>query len=259
MLSGSPASSTYRPHSPHSPHSPHRMLRALRALSKLVAEALSPPGCASCDAAVPSERVFCPACARSLDRSRDPAAGAELLGAAAEACPPGLERAVAFSSFGGSVATALRRLKYEDRPDLARPLGHLLRRAARAAELDGDVVVPVPLHPRRLAERGFNQAALLASEVADELAIPLAARALERARDTPQQAMLDRGARLANVASAFRAREPLTIRGRRVLLVDDVLTTGATLSACAQALVGAGAVSVAALVLARAEAEPRAA
>jgi ComF family protein len=151
------------------------------------------------------------------------------------------------------VAAALRRLKYEERPDLARPLGHLLRRAARDADLGADVVVPVPLHPRRLADRGFNQAALLAAEVAEELQVPLVTRALARGRDTAQQAMLDRAGRLENLTGAFSALNAASIRGRRVVLIDDVMTTGATLTACAEALLGAGAGSVAGLVVARSD------
>jgi ComF family protein len=112
--------------------------------------------------------------------------------------------------------------------------------------------VPVPLHPSRLAERGYNQSSLLARRVARHLGAPFAPLALARARDTPKQATLDREARLANVAGAFRVREPTRVYGRAVLLVDDVSTTGATLAACAQALQAAGASAVATAVLARA-------
>jgi ComF family protein len=161
-------------------------------------------------------------------------------------------RGIAFGTFGGALAVALRRLKYAERPDLAVPLGHLARQAARRAHLAGDVVVPVPLHPRRLAERGYNQAALLAAEVAVELAAPLAAGAIARVRNTPQQAQLDREARLHNVAQAFEVRAPRVVQGRRVVLVDDIATTGATLGACRSALLSAGASSVTALVVARA-------
>ena len=227
---------------------------ALRTLALLVGEALSPTTCASCDAPIPFKNVFCPECAGSVVRDAGAGIG-ESDRSSGGSCPGGLERAVAFSLFGGAVAAALRRLKYEERPDLARPLGHLLRRAARDADLaaGADVVVPVPLHPRRLAERGFNQAALLAAEVAGELRAPTAPRALSRARDTPQQAMLDRAGRLNNVTRAFLAIDPARVRGRRVVLVDDVMTTGATLTACAEALLEAGASSVAGLVVARSE------
>jgi ComF family protein len=215
-------------------------------LGQLVGEALSPAGCASCDAPIPFRSVFCAECAGSI--VRDPA-----LGVGERSCPAGLEKAVAFCLFGGAVAAALRRLKYEERPDLARPLGHLLRRAARDADLGADVVIPVPLHPRRLADRGFNQAALLAAEVAQELQIPLVTRALARGRDTAQQAMLDRAGRLENLTGAFSTVNAARIRGRRVVLIDDVMTTGATLTACAEALLGAGAGSVAGLVVARSD------
>ncbi len=223
---------------------------ALRTLALLVGEALSPTTCASCDALIPFKNVFCPECAGSI--VRDAGVG-ESDGSSGSFCPGGLERVVAFSLFGGAVAAALRRLKYEERPDLARPLGHLLRRAARDAGLavGADVEVPVPLHPRRLAERGFNQAALLAAEVAGERTT--APRALSRARDTPQQAMLDRAGRLKNVTRAFEAIDPARVRGRRVVLVDDVMTTGATLTACAEALLEAGASSVVGLVVARSD------
>ena len=117
-------------------------------------------------------------------------------------------------------------------------------------------MVPVPLHPARLAERGYNQAALLAGGAAAELGCPLHARALARTRHTPQQARLSRSERLDNVIGAFRVRsvsEAAALRGRAVVLVDDVATTGATLSACAAALRAGGAASVTALVIARAD------
>ncbi|WP_437966138.1 ComF family protein [Sorangium sp. So ce260] len=160
---------------------------------------------------------------------------------------------VAFARFGGAVAEGIRRFKYGDRPDLARPLGGLLLAAAREAGMSVDLVVPVPLHPRRLAERGYNQAALLAAHVADGLPASLAQRALCRVRPTAQQAQLPRDLRLQNVAGAFRVRAPERVQRRRIALVDDVATTGATLAACRGALLGAGAASVTYLVIAAAE------
>jgi ComF family protein len=178
---------------------------------------------------------------------------AVVLAATADA-PFGHPPIVGAASFGGALATAIRRFKYNERPDLARPLGRMLRIAARDAGLRADLVVPVPLHPRRLAERGYNQAALLAAHVAAELGAPLAARGLTRLRHTEQQAQLTRGDRLSNTAGAFRARAPDRVRGRAVVLVDDVATTGATLEACRAALLLAGAASVTCLVVARAQA-----
>jgi ComF family protein len=204
----------------------------LRALGALLADLLAPPACAACDARLRRRAVFCSACAHAV-------------------APAGRSPIIAFAAYGGSVAAALRRLKYADRPDLAGPLGHLARHAARAARVRADLVIPVPLHPARLAERGYNQAALLGAEVARELSVPMAARALARTRHTPQQARLDRAARLHNVTGAFRVRAE--VRGKRILLVDDVCTTGATLAACTEALREAGALEVTSIVVARAE------
>jgi len=194
---------------------------------------LAPNVCAGCEAL--TVHVFCARCAATVIRVD-----------ASEA------RGVAhgFAEYGGAVAEAIRRFKYAGRPDLARPLGSLVRRAAREAGLTVDVVVPVPLHPKRLAERGYNQAALLGRSAARELGVPLAARALARSRDTPRQATLAAKARRENVDGAFRVRDVAAIRDHRVLLVDDVATTGATLRACRAALAAGAARSVDALVLA---------
>ncbi len=214
------------------------LLSLWRAFGALVAHALAPSGCAACDAPVRWRAILCASCARAVVRAR---------GGTDAAAP------IAFGLFGGALALAIRRFKFADRPDLARPLGDLVRRAARDAAVVADVIVPVPLHPRRLAERGYNQAALLASAVARELGVPVVPLALARVRNTAQQARLDRQARLVNVERAFRARDAPAVAGRRVLLVDDVATTGATLDACAEALLEAGAASVQRLVVARAE------
>ena len=148
------------------------------------------------------------------------------------------------------MATAIGRLKYEDRADLAPLLGRSMLRASESLRGAVDLVVPVPLHPRRLADRGYNQAALLAAPVARSLGVGLAPQALARHRDTPRQASLDRERRIVNVAGVFTARERSRVRGARVLLVDDVRTTGVTLEGCAAALHDAGVSAVLALVLA---------
>lgn len=147
------------------------------------------------------------------------------------------------------MADAIRRMKYGGRSELAGPLGLLLAEAAIAFAGEVDAVVPVPLHPRRLRARGFDQAALLARPVSRVLAVPLAVGALARLRDTPPQASLDVGARALNVQAAFRA---VSAPAPRVLLIDDVRTTGSTLAACAEALTAVGVGRVRTLVLARA-------
>lgn len=200
----------------------------------VLCDALSPPACAACDQPIPSREVFCAACAASVVRDESQTNGS-----------------ITYARFGGAVAMALKRFKYEERADLARPLGYLLRQAVVDAGIRADIVVPVPLHPRRLAERGYNQSALLARSVAQQLNVPFAPRALARCRQTAQQARLGRAERLENMADAFDVRDKSVVALRSVLLVDDVLTTGATLLACRQALSRAGAREVTSVCLAR--------
>lgn len=199
-------------------------------LYALFAEIVGPNTCAACPAGVAGDALFCPACEVTVL----PPAGTSG------------ERAVV--AYGGAASLAVIAMKYAGRVDLAPRLGAAMARVAAPLRGAIDVVVPVPLHPRRLAERGFDQAALLATPVARALGVPRRARALERLRDTPRQASLDRSARAANVVDAFRARPG--IAGLRVLLVDDVRTTGATLAAATLALREAGANGVVTLVFA---------
>jgi len=202
---------------------------------ELASSFLAPPRCAACDARVSMLAAFCARCAGTTERA-----------------PCGNPRELAAFVYGGAIASAIGRFKYDPRPDLARPLGDLLWRAVEphARELSGAVVVPVPLHRTRLAERGFNQSALLARRVSRRLGAPLRP-ALARVRDTPQQTALDREARIANVAGAFHVRRPAYVQGLAVLVIDDVCTTGATLAECARVLHEAGARSVASAVVAR--------
>jgi len=203
-----------------------------------VAAVLAPPRCAACDAPLRTTRaVFCGACAAQVQ----PVAGLD-------------SKAIAAFVYGGAVARAIVRLKYESRPDLARPLGDLLWRAiAQHGRIAATVVVPVPLHPDRLAERGFNQSALLAARVARGLGAQTAPRALRRLFPTAPQRSLDRRARASNVGGAFALRDAASIRDASVLLVDDVCTTGATLEACVGALFSGGAARIATAVVARTE------
>jgi ComF family protein len=206
---------------------------------ELLASLVAPSRCAACDARCGQAAAFCPPCAANVERERSD------------------DASIAAFVYGGAVADAIARLKYHRRPDLARPLGEFLggEVVARAGVLRDAVVVPVPLHPSRLAERGFNQSALIARGVSRRLNIPLLPRALMRVRDTPQQAALDREQRIANVAGAFRVRPSANIAGRMVVLVDDVRTTGATIDACAEVLSSAGAASIVHAVVARVRAD----
>jgi ComF family protein len=193
--------------------------------------------------------VFCTGCARTVETCDARDASVQLPAGAFDGERPAVN--VAFGYYGGALATAIRRLTYEDQPCLARPLGYLLRRACRAAEIDADAVVPVPLHPRRLAERGYNQSALLAARVARELGAPLLTSVLAREVDTASQVELSGQERQTNVAGAFSATSRASVEGRALVLVDDVSTTGATLDACRRVLLTAGAQRVAGVVVAR--------
>lgn len=162
--------------------------------------------------------------------------------------PPAFTATSAPFDYGGQLAVALQRLKYAGAGHLARPLGRLLAPTLHSTlGAEPALVVPVPLHPRRLRERGYNQSALLARAAG---ARAIASGALHRVRPTAPQAGLDCAARRRNLQAAFRAGPQ--VRGRRVVLVDDVLTTGATARACSEALLEAGASAVHVVVLARA-------
>lgn len=203
-------------------------------LTRWLGDLLSPPRCAACLAALADHgRVFCAACSASVERC---ASAGEV---------------VSFAHYGGALALAIQRFKYDDSPHLARPLGALLRHACRRWRVRADVVIPVPLHARRLVERGYNQSALLARHVAGELSATLVTRALARIVDTAPQAGLSREGRRSNVDGAFCVERPALVAGRVIALVDDVSTTGATIGACRKALIAFGATQVTSVVVAR--------
>lgn len=148
----------------------------------------------------------------------------------------------------GPVRQLIHELKYGGLTELARFLGEMLVSSAQYNELSGSVVIPVPLHLNRLASRGFNQAELLAREVAERLNLSCQLL-LARSKDTTSQVYLTREQRLGNVRGAFVAKGD--VENKRILLIDDVITTGATLEECARALKQARARQVWALVVAR--------
>lgn len=155
----------------------------------------------------------------------------------------------------GRVQRLLHELKYQGQRDVGTALGQLYGAELRAAGFATafDLVVPVPLHPRKLARRGYNQAAAFANGLAHGLGLPTQATALRRTTHTATQTKKNRAQRWANVATVFEAERPETIAGRRVLLADDVLTTGATLEACGAVLLAAGAAEVSIVTIACAD------
>ncbi len=161
----------------------------------------------------------------------------------------GFDAAYSFGSFEDELRELIHIFKYGRVQTLARPLGRLLALALPREE-QFDVIVPMPLHWMRRWTRGFNQSALLAREIARRTALPVRNAVARRKRTTPQ-AGLTNAKRRDNVRGAFRVKRPAAVKGLRVLLVDDVMTTGATASACARALKKAGAKRIALLTVAR--------
>jgi ComF family protein len=161
----------------------------------------------------------------------------------------GFDAAFSYGEYDGTLRKLIHLFKYDRLKPLARPLGKLLA-SALPREWKYDMVVPIPLHWRRGWERGFNQSELLAKVLSARLGAPML-RAVRRRRRTPSQAGLTNAQRRTNVAGAFVCNKRFSVRDRHVLLVDDVLTTGATASACAAVLKRAGAKRVTVLTLAR--------
>jgi ComF family protein len=240
------------------------------ALTELV-NFLYPPRCASCGAPFDISTSF-RVCDDCLDRAEPiPEPRCEICGAPLEssvsnesrcvrciAHRPAFRRARALARYRssaedepGTLPALLRRHKYGLDQAAGRALAEFIDGQFPLDAGDYDIVVPIPLHRRRLWWRGFNQAALLAAEVAHRTGLPLDAASVVRSRFTPPQTARDHDDRRRNVARAFAVRRPASIRGRRVLLIDDVMTTGATADECARAIIAAGAISVDVFTLAR--------
>jgi ComF family protein len=179
--------------------------------------------------------------------------GPELLSMEAIANPPAYQRARAAVRYDDVARTLVHALKYQDRTDLAPAMGRWMARAGQELLGEADVLVPVPLHWRRGWSRRYNQSGALARVISDQSGVKLASEALRRVRATEQQIGLSRTQRASNVQGAFKvaADRSADIEGRRVVLVDDVLTSGATTDACARALLRARAAQVDVLVFAR--------
>jgi len=201
--------------------------------------------CGDCFAALPrlDEGSGCAVCAEPLASDAGRCA----------ACRVGraFDSAHALGPFRGSLREAVLQVKYRGHRSLAHDLGRRVGVEIASSMPELDVIVPMPLARRRQRERGYNQAARIAGGLASTLGVRCSERLLRRVRDTESQARLTRAARLTNVQAAFRGSK--RVAGRSVLLVDDVLTTGATADSAARALRVAGAASVHVVVLARAE------
>lgn len=239
----------------------------LRDLGRRIADVVVPPCCVACHARVWGHDTLCAACWRRVTFIRAPvcdrlglplpfgsAADGPLISAAAAAAPPRYDRARAAVVFNEeSVGRDLiHGLKYADRHDARRLLGRWLTSAGADLFPGADLLVPVPMTRWRLLRRQFNQSALLAHEVGAATGIPVASQALAKNKTTPPQVGLTRLQRAENVRGAFRVPpgHVQAIAGRNVIVVDDVITTGATVEACAMALKAAGAARVDILAIA---------
>jgi ComF family protein len=208
---------------------------------------------ASCPGCGREGAPICAACRPALEVRLDRPAGV-MIGLPAE-LPAPLVQLEWVAPFTGTVRAALHALKYAGERRLAIPLGEAAAERWHRAGAGGDLVVPVPVHVDRARERGYDQAVLLAEVIARRLGLP-SAPILVRERRTVAQFELDRRQRWTNVAGAFRLRSTHpaiqeALRGRWVILVDDVTTTGSTLAACAEVLIAAGALAVSGLTVAR--------
>jgi ComF family protein len=245
----------------------HGALKACRGAwshaAKLALDIALPTLCVACREPVDGEGV-CAGCWAKLSFIAPPFCprlgipfvydpGPDMLSMEAISNPPAYTRARAAVRYDDVARTLVHALKYQDRTDLAPAMGRWMARAGRELLDAADMLVPVPLHWRRAWRRRYNQSGALARVIERQTGVKVAPEALRRIRPTEQQIGLSRPQRASNVQGAFKVapeRQTL-IAGRRVILIDDVLTSGATVDACARALLRAKAASVDVLVFAR--------
>jgi ComF family protein len=237
--------------------------RALSRAAKLALDIALPTLCVSCREPVDGEGV-CAACWARLSFIAPPYCprlgipfvydpGPDMLSMEAIASPPAYQRARAAVRYDDVARTLVHALKYQDRTDLAPAMGRWMARAGRELLTGADMLVPVPLHWRRAWRRRYNQSGALARVIERQSGVKLRGDVLRRVRATERQIGLSRAQRATNVQGAFQvsADRQTQVQGRRVVLIDDVLTSGATLDACARALLRARTAQVDVLVFAR--------
>jgi ComF family protein len=203
-----------------------------------VLDLLFPPRCAGCDKV---DVIWCAACQSELDALPFPPP--RLL----EPDSP-LAAAAATGLHDGKLQKAIWALKFENSRTLAAPLGQRLGKHLQTLDWTIDMIVPVPLNAKRLRQRGYNQSELMAQSIVSQSPILLMPQAIERSIDTRSQVGLNMRERKENMKGVFRA-DPQTVADKTILLIDDVYTTGATIEACAQASLDAGAAAVYALTV----------
>lgn len=237
---------------------------AARSAAGAAARLLFPPVCPGCGRHVAAPGTLCGGCWPQLRLIGEPVCpvygtpfghemGAGMLSAAAIADPPPFARARSAVAYDGVARQMVQSLKYRDRTDLAPWMAQWMIRAGHELVTAADVVVPVPLHRGRFFRRRFNQSAELARAVASARSLPFEPGAVVRVRRTARQVGLTHNEREANVRGAFQVPEEadILVRGRNILVIDDVYTTGATVKAVTRALKRKGAVSVDILTFAR--------
>ena len=249
---------------PASPATIRASAGLLRPVLGRLADLLLPPVCISCRRRVGGHGLLCGNCFASIDFITPPLcarlgvplpyeAGEPLLSAAAIATPPVYDRARAAARYSDTMRELIQSFKYRDRQEGLPLFARWLAKAGAELLADADLIVPVPLYPSRLWWRRFNQSAMLALGIGRLTGIPVDCAVLKRVRRTASQVGLTADQRRRNVAGAFRVDQRMRARVRKakLVVVDDVITTGATAEACARSLKRAGAARVDILALAR--------
>ncbi|MEN3791670.1 ComF family protein [Fulvimarina sp. MAC3] len=242
----------------------HALKRCGNSLAKTFGNVLFPPICAGCGIGVAQPSALCPACWSSLRFIERPYCdilclpfsydqGAGIVSVEAIADPPPFEKLRAVALYDDIARRLVSSLKYRDRLDLVPLMAAWMMRAGREIVAESEIVIPVPLHRRRLWQRQFNQSAEIARSIAKASGLQFAPAALDRIKPTKKQVGLGRNQRRDNVRGAFKVRPERRdqVLGKTVLLIDDVFTTGSTVSSATKALKRAGAEAVNVLTFAR--------